>query len=883
MREVMSIKILFRIARTEPISTSLWTETQTLQIQIFGDLDDSPSNPAVTYLSPDTSFYVNVNNLYNDIGSNARFDEILKPCDKGWRLYDQQCWWFDHNPKTWSDALNTCIGLGGILPTILNNKTEYDYYFNINQFTAWIGLNDIASLGNWVWAQPNGNSLSLSGFTNWGTGMPVNDSNRQCVTDSQVDKWQAQNCSSLQFYGCVKNVYDYTSVFQGENANFLPSGMWTISVKTYTDPGGPAAPCEVKVFSQSGIRAFLGFSFNMHNDLESPEPAQDSAGNYFVSHVASLSNTNPGRLQYAHFYVTDNMQMTGVQQFKKRDTGSCSWEYVSTAFQCPTQNTSSTAFHPFLNANQSGFQTALTGIDFNGYLFQRIRPTVCYIRNPLRNCDNGGVYSTGRQRCVCPPDWFGDRCEFPICYNNGKMSDTFFECTCPAIINPPAPNKPLYVGEHCEYPVCTRGSNNGLPLPIANNKTFILVLDGSPVGLMGDVIANLPQILNNVTNIYAGVYTSYIGVVVRDQSYHGNDPPVSNPIVDTNFTNWLNKLMTNVNSNLYNSTTNARPLFAGIYRLFLDTASKQVLQPQSHVFVLTGAIAMDANNARAVQDSIAPYQLQVNFIYLGDTTNPGGPTVDPFTDPNLRAMYDLQYITNGGFYQVHDWTNAEIFWYTAMAHRLNSYFIQNSVNFNCTNHEEYFQIGSSSTKLLIDVYVQNSPRIDLIDNNGTSVNAQSFTRSNTNYLFSVDITQVGVWQLSVNKNVTNAGFCAIKIKGIDMTNTVSWAFTQDTADNGAHTNDAVLYPDGRSTSRNSIIANVPQGYPAFAQIYDVTEKTLLWSSPLVPRQQCTYNTVTRDSFRGCPAEQFMLVIEAYDTALTPYRRVGMVHCINYGG
>lgn len=138
------------------------SETQTLQIQIFGDLDDSPSNPAVTYLSPDTSFLFNVNNLYNDIGSNARFDEILKPCDPGWRLYDQQCWWFDHNPKTWSDALNTCIGLNAILPTIYDNKTEYDYYFNINRYTAWIGLNDIASLGNWVWAQPDGHSLSVS-------------------------------------------------------------------------------------------------------------------------------------------------------------------------------------------------------------------------------------------------------------------------------------------------------------------------------------------------------------------------------------------------------------------------------------------------------------------------------------------------------------------------------------------------------------------------------------------------------------------------------------------------------------------------------------------------------------------------------------------------
>lgn len=137
------------------------SETQTLQIQIFGDLDDSPSNPAVTYLAPDASF-VNVNNLYNDIGSNARVVEILKPCDQGWKLYDHQCWYFDYNQKTWLDAWNTCANMGGILPTLYTAKTENDFFFEINNQTAWIGLNDMAAQGNWVWAQLNGGALSVS-------------------------------------------------------------------------------------------------------------------------------------------------------------------------------------------------------------------------------------------------------------------------------------------------------------------------------------------------------------------------------------------------------------------------------------------------------------------------------------------------------------------------------------------------------------------------------------------------------------------------------------------------------------------------------------------------------------------------------------------------
>jgi hypothetical protein len=31
------------------------------------------------------------------------------------------------------------------------------------------------------------------------------------------------------------------------------------------------------------------------------------------------------------------------------------------------------------------------------------------------------------------------------------MDQVFFDCVCPAIVNPPAPDKPLYSGDHCEY------------------------------------------------------------------------------------------------------------------------------------------------------------------------------------------------------------------------------------------------------------------------------------------------------------------------------------------------------------------------------------------------------------------------------------------------
>uniref|UniRef100_A0A914DKT2 C-type lectin domain-containing protein n=1 Tax=Acrobeloides nanus TaxID=290746 RepID=A0A914DKT2_9BILA len=79
----------------------------------------------------------------------------------------------------------------------------------------------MAAQGNWIWAQLNGNGLSLSntGYINWGSGMPINDTIKRCVSDQKTNKWQVEDCNTTQhFYACVKHVYDYTNVFEGENA-----------------------------------------------------------------------------------------------------------------------------------------------------------------------------------------------------------------------------------------------------------------------------------------------------------------------------------------------------------------------------------------------------------------------------------------------------------------------------------------------------------------------------------------------------------------------------------------------------------------------------------------------------------------------------------------
>lgn len=62
-----------------------------------------------------------------------------------------------------------------------------------------------------------------------------------------------------------------------------------------------------------------------------------------------------------------------------------------------------------------------------------------------------------------------------------------------------------------------------------------------------------------------------------------------------------------MNSTQYNSTTNDRLIFTGLYRIMIDKGAQAHMQPQSHVFVLTQGVAADPDLEHKVADMIAPY------------------------------------------------------------------------------------------------------------------------------------------------------------------------------------------------------------------------------------------------------------------------------------
>jgi cysteine-rich repeat protein len=95
---------------------------------------------------------------------------------------------------TWADAEARCVGIGGHLATIANageNTTIAGLAAAVG--ALWIGYNDVASEGSFVWA-----SGEAPGFTSWNGGEPNNAGNEDCTETGAGGGWNDLPCTALR-------------------------------------------------------------------------------------------------------------------------------------------------------------------------------------------------------------------------------------------------------------------------------------------------------------------------------------------------------------------------------------------------------------------------------------------------------------------------------------------------------------------------------------------------------------------------------------------------------------------------------------------------------------------------------------------------------------
>ncbi|XP_015224380.1 PREDICTED: ladderlectin-like [Cyprinodon variegatus] len=77
-------------------------------------------------------------------------------CPPGWSWYENRCFHFVKDEKSWADAESHCLSLGGHLASF-HSKNEYKFLIDLiytagRHKNCWFGAHDAVKDGIWMWS-----------------------------------------------------------------------------------------------------------------------------------------------------------------------------------------------------------------------------------------------------------------------------------------------------------------------------------------------------------------------------------------------------------------------------------------------------------------------------------------------------------------------------------------------------------------------------------------------------------------------------------------------------------------------------------------------------------------------------------------------------------
>ncbi|KAG9266371.1 macrophage mannose receptor 1-like, partial [Astyanax mexicanus] len=133
------------------------------------------------------------------IFTNSLSLSALGDCEAGWRPYQDRCYYFSSDTKTWHDALTECQSKNANLMSI----SDIHERSIPNGVSLWMGGHDSVTEGDYLWS--DGSALS---HTNWGPGEPNDHAGREnCVelvtTQNGSSYWNDIFCDAHQDWVCM--------------------------------------------------------------------------------------------------------------------------------------------------------------------------------------------------------------------------------------------------------------------------------------------------------------------------------------------------------------------------------------------------------------------------------------------------------------------------------------------------------------------------------------------------------------------------------------------------------------------------------------------------------------------------------------------------------
>nr|XP_057907617.1 galactose-specific lectin nattectin-like [Doryrhamphus excisus] len=130
-------------------------------------------------------------------------------CPEGWTLFEDRCYIYQNETRTYVDAERACNNLSGNLVSIRNDLENTLTVELIREaegviLLTWIGLHDALEEGDFVWTDG-----SNSNFRNFAIGQPDGFvGNENCVQIRPSDElWNDTSCTEENPSVCVRDLY----------------------------------------------------------------------------------------------------------------------------------------------------------------------------------------------------------------------------------------------------------------------------------------------------------------------------------------------------------------------------------------------------------------------------------------------------------------------------------------------------------------------------------------------------------------------------------------------------------------------------------------------------------------------------------------------------
>ncbi|TKR58231.1 hypothetical protein L596_029705 [Steinernema carpocapsae] len=295
---------------------------------------------------------------------------------------------------------------------------------------------------------------------------------------------------------------------------------------------------------------------------------------------------------------------------------------------------------PLTCDNAGTYNFKVSGIDSNGYTFQRVYDFECDAEvptgpttspapttppKPATQCFNGGsLINQGQPNatCYCNPLFAGRECEKKLCFNDGIDIDGVCVCA------------DGFSGNHCEDVVCTTLSDGAFDL---NQRALVFIVRGG--SSMANLIGSVKDAANNIVNLMKGNYfETYILVAFNN---HNIEKMISTRDPEE-FVNQIGSI----------STTKDNGCSDGVLGAVSSALSMKDLMkyPHSPVFVFTDGLPDDPRSVQAnLLNQLSFFRGELNFIITKDPNQ--GCAIDTSSDQYLMlrelAQFSQGLVMNG--------------------------------------------------------------------------------------------------------------------------------------------------------------------------------------------------------------------------------------------